>query len=40
MFNREMRREVKNGLSAGFFWVLYAILVSLLLIKLIAYING
>ena len=38
--NREMNREVKNSITLGFFWVLYVILVGLLLVKLIAYLNG
>jgi hypothetical protein len=38
--NREMNREVKNSLTLGLFWVLYVILVGLLLVKLIAYLNG
>jgi hypothetical protein len=35
-----MNREVKNSLTLGFFWVLYVTLVGLLLVKLIAYLNG
>jgi hypothetical protein len=35
-----MNRAMKEAFFNGLFWVLYCILVSLLLIKFIAYLNG
>ena len=38
--NRDINRVVKEAFFNGLFWVMYAILVSLLFIKFIAYLNG
>lgn len=40
MFNRGVNRMIKEALTFGFFWTVYILLISLLVVKFIAYLNG
>lgn len=40
MFNEETNRELKETFFKGFFWLVYAILITLIVVKFIRYINA
>lgn len=35
-----MKRETKDAIASGFFWLIYAILFGLVIIKMVKYVNG